>query len=222
MEQGTMKKMRFALVGAMVAAVCALCMLPGMAFASTNVTVKYQNGDGIDRSVVVDLDTLSADNTTYGYMFREAGVNNVIKADKTVTLDAVVAQAKQAAGDGEDDSVWISGKSMAFTTIGGSRWPQFSFFTYDNLEAAGYFYGSTLSTGSPLGAGTVVPTVLALKSNSAAMDSSSTTQTASAKLATITTSTSASPRLLRGYPSATPTDIGDNRFPYAVESITIF
>jgi len=220
MEQGTMKKMRFALIGAMVAAVCALCMLPGMAFASTNVTVNYKNAANVSRSVVVDLDTLSADNNVYGYMFQESGVNNVIASSKSVTLQSVVDKAKQAAGDSADSTVWTSGKSMAFTTNGGFHYPQFWFFNYANLTANGYFYADTLAAGSPLGAATAVPTVLSLQNGSMAMNDE--VPTAQDAVDAINTNTSTSPLLLWGYPCTTPTNTGDNRFPYNIESITIF
>jgi len=220
MEQGTMKKMRFALIGAVVAAVCAFCMLPGMAFASTNVTVNYKNAANVSRSVVVDLDTLSASTNTYGYMFQKAGTNNVIKSTKSVTLQSVVDKAKQTAGDSADSTVWASGKSMAFTTApNNTPYTKYANFTYANLNAAGYFYADTLATGGPLGSATLVPTVLSLQSGSMAMNDD--TLTAQDAVNAITTSTSASPRLLWGYPSATPTDIGGNRFPTNVDSITI-
>lgn len=219
MEQGTIKKMRFALIGAAVAAACAFCMLPGMAFASTNVTVNYKNAANVSRSVVVDLDALSADNNVYGYMFQKAGTNNVIASSKSVTLQSVVDKAKQTAGDSADSTVWASGKSMAFTTNGGQAYTKYTKFTYANLTANGYFYADTLATGGPLNAATAVPTVLSLQNGSMAMDS--TTTTAQDALDSITTTASASPRLLYGYPSATPTDIGGNRFPTNVDSITI-
>ncbi len=210
------KKMYVWLFAAAVAFACLLCALPGMAFASPNVTVNYTI-DGTPKSQVVDLATLSSSNTAYGYLFQKNDINNVVKADKTVTLQSVLAAAATAQGDDIDD-IWQSGNYLTLKTDGGVPYTKYSSFTYDNLMATNYFYGSTLYMGSPLGTGTIVPTVFALQSGSQAMTSG---QTAAGVLSSITTDTSVAPRLLWGYPSSSPSDIGGNRFPYNVDTITI-
>ena len=50
MSIALMKKTKYALIVAMAAIACALFALPGMAFASTNVTVNYTNAAGATKS----------------------------------------------------------------------------------------------------------------------------------------------------------------------------
>lgn len=217
------RKMKYALIAAMIAAVCALCALPGMAFAATNVTVNYTDALGDAQSAVVDLDTLPARTDVFNYMFQKNGVNNVIKADKTVTLDAVIAAALAANGDeGDMDEIWASGKALAFTS-GGTAYTKYTMFTYDRLTAPNYFWGATLSTGGVLGAASDAPAVLALQSGAQQMNATDTTTTAATVAASITTTTETSPRLLWGWPDASvPTDqLGGNRYPSNIDSITI-
>ena len=224
MSIALMKKTKYALIVAMAAIACALFALPGMAFASTNVTVNYTNAAGATKSTVVDLDLLPADADAHGYMFQRKGVNNVVKADKSVALDVVVATAKAQAGDADDATVWASGKKMVFTVDNGQPYGKFSPFSYDLLSAPGYFYPGTHSKGMPDGDEEVdTPTVLALQSGSQAMDASNPTQTAQDVLDGITTSTSKSPRLLWGWANANPANnmLGGNRYPSSIDSITI-
>ena len=217
------KQTKYASIAAMITTACALFALPGMAFAATNVTVNYTNEDSVARSVVIDLDLMSIDTDTYGYMYQRNDLNAVIKADKSVTLDAVVEAAKAQAGDEDDYTVWMPGKVMTFTTDGGHVYPGFSPFSYDLLSAPGYFYPGTHSTGMPLGNAKDAPTVLALQSGSQAMNANNPTQTAQDVLNNITTSTSKSPRLLWGWANANPANnmLGGNRYPSNIDSITI-
>ena len=223
MSIALMKKTKYALIVAMAAIACALFALPGMAFASTNVTVNYTNAAGATKSTVVDLDLLPADTDTHGYMFQRKGVNNVIKADKSVALNVVVATAKAQAGDANDATVWASGKKMVFTVDNGQPYGKFSPFSYDLLSVPGYFYPGTHSTGMPLGNAKDAPTVLALQSGSQAMDADDEDQTAQDVLGGITTSTSKSPRLLWGWANANPANnmLGGNRYPSNIDSIII-
>ncbi|MEA5019618.1 MAG: hypothetical protein VB027_04545 [Gordonibacter sp.] len=216
-------RMKFAVVGAVVAATCALGALPGMAFAATNVDVHYTNAAGVAKTATIDLETLPVDTTTYGYMFQKNGVNNVIKADQTVTLRAVVDAAKTQQGDTADTTVWASGKQMTFTTDNGQAYTKYTDFSFTRLMAANYFWGETLSTGLPLGAASNAPAVLALSSGAQAMDASDEFQTAAEVLDTVTTSASTSPRLLWGWSTSNvPADqLGGNRYPSNIDSITI-
>lgn len=217
------KQTKYASIAAMITTACALFALPGMAFAATNVTVNYTNEDSTARSVVIDLDLMPADANIYGYMYQRNDLNAVIKADKSVTLDAVVEAAKAQAGDEDDYTVWMPGKVMTFTTDGGHVYPGFSPFSYDLLSAPGYFYPQTRAMGMPLGAGTYTPTVLALQSGSQAMNANDPTQTAKDVLDGIATSTVRSPRLLWGWADANPAHnlLDDNRYPTDIVSITI-
>ena len=226
MSIALMKKTKYALIVAMAAIACALFALPGMAFASTNVTVNYTNAAGATKSTVVDLDLLPADTDAYGYMFQRKGVNNVVKTDKSVALNVVVATAKAQAGDANDTTVWTSGKKMTFTVDNGQNYTKFSPFSYDLLNDEAlpkFFYPATHSTGMPLGDAESAPTVLALQSGSQAMNANDPTQTAQDVLDGITTSTSKSPRLLWGWANANPANnmLGGNRYPSNIDSITI-
>ncbi len=227
------KKMWLALLGAFVVALVALGMLPSVAHAATNVNYSYKNAAGITQTGTFDLDSMTADTTTYGYMFQKNGVNNVLKADKTVKLADVVEAIKVQEGDkvvdsngsviSNDTTVWASGKTMTFTTDGGIAYSKFSPFSFDLLNPVGLFFPNTLSTGSPLGTGVNAPTVLALKSGSQAMDPDDDVTTAGEVRDDITTSTSTSPRLLWGWASDSPASnmLGGNRYPSNIYSITI-
>lgn len=221
----TMNKTRLALFGAMVAAVCALCALPGMAFAATNVTVNYADA-GISKSAVVDLDALADTSATYGYMYQKGGVNNVIKADSTVAIQDALYAAVDANGDAADfDTIWSSGKALSFTVDGGLPYPKFSQFTYDRLMAPNFFFGDTFATGYPLGLGIDAPAVLALSSGTQKMDVTIPGQTAGSVLrgSGFVTDAARAPRLLWGWPGTdVPSDqLGGNRYPSNIESITI-
>lgn len=220
-----MNKTRLALFGAMVAAVCALCALPGMAFAATNVTVNYADA-GISKSAVVDLDALADTSATYGYMYQKGGVNNVIKADSTVAIQDALYAAVDANGDAADfGTIWSSGKALTFTVDGGLPYSKFSQFTYDRLMAPSFFFGDTLATGYPLGVGADAPAVLALSSGTQKMDVTIPGQTADSVLhgSGFATDSAKAPRLLWGWPGTdVPSDqFGGNRYPSNIDSITI-
>lgn len=220
-----MNKTRLALFGAMVAAVCALCALPGMAFAATNVTVNYADA-GISKSAVVDLDALADTSATYGYMYQKGGVNNVIKADSTVAIQDALYAAVDANGDAADfGTIWSSGKALTFTVDGGLPYTKYSQFTYDRLMAPNFFFGDTLATGDPLGLGIDAPAVLALSSGTQKMDVTKPGETAGSVFADprLATDTAKAPRLLWGWPGTdVPSNqLGGNRYPSNIESITI-
>lgn len=221
-----MNKTRLALFGAMVAAVCALCALPGMAFAATNVDVHYTDAVGTSKSALVDLEALPVSTMPYGYMYQKGGVNNVIKADKTVTIDQAIKAALEANGDAADfGTIWSSGKALTFTVDGGLPYTKYNQFTYDRLEAKNYFYIGTLPTGYPLGIGINAPAVLALSSGTQKMDVTTPGQTAGSVFAdpSFATDSARAPRLLWGWPGTdVPSDqLGGNRYPSNIDSITI-
>lgn len=216
----------------------AALLVPGLAFADVatygsssapdnTIGVTWTDANGA-HTATVNLDSLSATTETKGALFNKGGVWNVVGAGKYVTLGQVLNAATYVDDDGDiqrASSVWASGKSLSFTVWNGSdsagwaceNYTKYSAFSYANILAATNFYGGT--TASALGAvatDTYTDMIIALTGNSVALSG---TTTATSALGSMTMSAANAPRVMWGYLDAS--NVGGNRFPSNIDSITI-
>jgi hypothetical protein len=196
-----------------------------------SITVNYTDGT-TPVSVTIDLSSdIIPTSANAGYLFQRGNINNVVATTSYVRLYDVLAYAV-AQGGGDIDSIWASGNYLTFTTDGGLPYTRYDAFTFENLMTSaipridgGYFYGDLGWDDSPYGytdSQTRYPTILALNTMSAEIAEGDDAQTTLAALLS-NVNTSQAPRLLYGYPIAPDTgfDVGGNRFPSNIDSITI-
>ncbi|MGV8083942.1 MAG: hypothetical protein AB2L09_09975 [Coriobacteriia bacterium] len=173
-------------------------------------TVKYVDTAGAVKVArafsAAELSELATDGKL-GYLYNKT-TWQIVGTDSHVALGDLFAASNLPAG------TWAAGKTLSFSAFDGAYTKYYP--AYEEVSADLYFYGDTTPSGSLTGEGASAPAVIALKSGKAAV-----VGTAASTLDTLVTNTSDAPSFLFGFANTTPTQVGGNRFPSKIDSVTI-
>lgn len=214
------------LAAMMVVTAFAMCLLPSMAFAVTNITVDY-NGS---YSRTIDLESISASETMHKYQYFKNGAWTVLGTNDYVTLtgleNAYVAAVQDEWGSAIANTISsnFNNSTLNFSTTDFpypsiyNKYNSGDFPVSDLLNQDNGFWGDTLWNSTPVsGTPDDVETVFALNEASSGALTSGTC--GSATLGTPSTLTYA--RLFWGIPDTSWSAFGGNRFPSLITNMSI-